>query len=192
MLESRLGAERPRRRWPTVLAAALVVFAVVGWRLDVLAQQREFAAVLQCVRIGQDAVTYATHRVAAMAGYVSPVLDSAPPGPLRADMFHLLATAAAAALPPAREAGQGCRDVRVGYGLGPYLHPDLQRARTSYLAYLDRYAAYLGAASIDGSLVSSPPAELDDLRRQAWVALTAAAPDSAGRAETRRLLQPGQ
>lgn len=173
----------PRRRVRTVALLVVVALLAAGaWSVDHARRVSEFDALGGCVRAGESAATYVSLRIWARADYIRPAVFRLSPD-LRGGLFGLVGEAAAAETPQMVQARDGCRAVRP-----MRWHTALDRARTSYLAYLDARLDIDRDIARDGSRVYVQHPELADLRDRASSALAAAAPDAETARRVRSLL----
>lgn len=176
---------RPRH-WVWVaaaLAAVLVVGCVVGERRVAASQ---FNLLLSRCAAGQDAVRYDRDRVTSVVSYVTPLLQMATtPVDVRAGLAQLVEQAAAQG---ASDLNRRARRVQTTRVL-PW-RSALGSARASCTGYLDAWAAYLRAASVDVNALATSPAGLDVGLARTRAALLAAAPDPSAAARVEQQL-PG-
>ena len=172
LLEQGEPGQRPRR-WPWLLAAALVVLVLGARALDAAWSEREAVAVVDEVAQAQDEVALAQARIAGMVAYSMPLLTSAEIDPaLRADLEGLVSTAAAQAVQPLRERRDALADLVVLPWHGP-----VRAARVASLGYLDARVAELEAVAADAGARGWVRPDVEATRLGARAALLAATAD---------------
>ncbi len=175
---------RLRRRWWPTVAAALAIACGVAYAVDRHDQDNEFAALLQCVRAGQSAISHAKAQVSSVAAFVTPALRSGPSGDVRAGLVQRVAGVAGEEVPAVRRAGARCH--RLGLR---YWHRTGLAARQAYTEYLDAWAAFLEATSQGGDQAMVEHPELALRLAGARDAVAAAAPSGADRRRAASLLR---
>jgi hypothetical protein len=182
ILEGAAEPEPRRRIRTTALLVVAALLAAGAWGVDHTRRAAEFDALTRCVQAGEAAATYVSLRIWARADYIRPAVFRLSPD-LRVGLFELVGEAAAAGTPGLVQAQEGCRAARP-----QRWHTALDRAWTSYLAYLDARLDVNRDVARDGSRVYVQHPELAGLHDRASSALAAAAPDAEAARRVRSLL----
>ena len=173
------GPIRPRRRWPAIAAALVLISGLIGYGADSFVQRQELDALVAQVTAAQSQIAYSNRRITATVEYAGPLLFAASVQPrVRRGLQQLVADSASAQI--SDMAGERERATEVS--VLPW-HTDRRRARAALVRYLDGRVAYLQAVAADSNLLYTESPRLRTLFRQ----LVDAFRDAAGAAQDERL-----
>lgn len=171
-----LGTDRPRRRWPGVLAALLLLAGFGGTRADAALAERELDMLLDRADAGLSTVAYTDRRIQGTVRYFSPALVSASVDQgVRDSLQGIVREEAAGQVPAVRSHRDAAAAVRVL----PW-HAAEREARDRWVAYLDGRILLLEEVATEFRRLYQPRPEQEVALAQAREAFT-----RAGAAEAR-------
>lgn len=141
-----LSFERPMRsRWTGVFAGVLVTALACFWVVSERRADKERAEVARCSSAVVRAVDSAEKRLAALASYIAPAVDSSSYRTFEG-LYATLSAEAERNLPRVRTALQSCHRVEVWW-----LHRSVLRGRDAAVALGDAELGRLEAVQADGT-----------------------------------------
>jgi hypothetical protein len=149
---------RPRPWWGWLAGAVAIVLLVAGWILSERRGDREQAALTGCARSAVAAVDEVETRLAALANYIAPAVDSSSRRTYE-DLYSMLSDDAVSHRPTVEEALDGCRSVAVWW-----VHRGQAARRTAYVTFLEAELARLDEIAEDGTTFQAGYDEIIRLR----------------------------
>lgn len=133
------------RWWPRLVVVAVLLVLVALWSVSERQSDREKTALADCARAAEGAVGRAERRLAALASYIAPSVDSSTYRTFEG-LHDVLSRDAGQHLPVVQRAHAVCGELSVWW-----LHTGVRREQDAYVALLTAELERLNRITLDGT-----------------------------------------